>query len=85
MPRTFDAERVAALVRTARARQRLTLDQLAEKSGWSKSALWRIERGWFSRLPDPVRLSCLVAALHLDLLVLLTAAGYLFTENLTHV
>lgn len=84
MPPSFDSQRLASLVRASRQRQRLTLDQLAEKTGWSKSALWRIERGWATTLADPAKLIPLCVALQISVAEVLGAAGYLITETITN-
>jgi transcriptional regulator with XRE-family HTH domain len=58
-------EKVAEIIQTARVLQDITQEELAEKVGFSRSTIHRIEKGVFS--PNADQLYAILAALNLKL------------------
>ena len=67
-----DRDSIAATLRAERARARLTMDELAERSGLSKSTIVRLEAG--RRAPDTDQLAQLAAVFGLKVSEILRAA-----------
>lgn len=74
-----DAMSVAAmgkLLRQRRLELGLSQEYVAHEVGLSQNQISRVERGIIEHLPDPGVLAPWARVLHMDILELLTAAGY---------